>query len=247
MRASRIAAPIQQFLADRESTVIQAILTDIEGTTSSISFVKDVLFPYARERLPAFVVTHADDSDVQHWLHEAAKEAGLVSASQQEIIDLLIGWIDADRKSTALKALQGMIWEDGYTSGEYRAHVYPEVPARLRAWHAAGKRLYVYSSGSVPAQKLFFAHSEAGNLSPLFSGYFDTETGPKRDADSYRRIAEAIRVPPASILFLSDIVAELDAAQAAGMQTTLLARAPDSCPDTPTHRCVGSFDEIEPH
>jgi enolase-phosphatase E1 len=247
MRASRIAAPIQQFLADRESTVIQAILTDIEGTTSSISFVKDVLFPYARERLPAFVVTHADDPDVQHWLHEAAKEAGLVSASQQEVIDLLIGWIDADRKSTALKALQGMIWEDGYTSGEYRAHVYPEVPARRRAWHAAGKRLYVYSSGSVPAQKLFFAHSEAGNLSPLFSGYFDTETGPKRDADSYRRIAEAIRVPPASILFLSDIVAELDAAQAAGMQTTLLARAPDSCPDTPTHRCVGSFDEIEPH
>ena len=227
--------------------VIQAILTDIEGTTSSISFVKDVLFPYARERLPAFVVTHADEADVQHWLHEAAKEAGLVSATQQEIIDLLIGWIDADRKSTALKALQGMIWEDGYTSGEYRAHVYDEVPTRLRAWHAAGKRLYVYSSGSVPAQKLLFAHTDAGDLTPLFSGYFDTETGGKRDAESYRRIAEAIGVPPSAILFLSDVVAELDAAKAAGMQTILLARPPEHCPDAPSHRCVASFDAIEPN
>jgi enolase-phosphatase E1 len=226
--------------------MITTILTDIEGTTSSIDFVKDVLFPYARERLPAFVVTHADDSDVQHWLHEAAKEAGLVSATQQEIIELLQSWIDADRKSTALKALQGMIWRDGYAGGEYRAHVYPEVPARLRAWHAAGLRLYVYSSGSVPAQKLFFAHTEAGDLCPLFSGYFDTETGPKREAASYRRIAEAIGLPPGEILFLSDIEAELDAAAAAGMQTTLLARPPATCPAATRHRCVAGFDAIEP-
>jgi enolase-phosphatase E1 len=225
--------------------VTQAILTDIEGTTSSISFVKDVLFPYARERLPAFVVTRADDPDVQHWLHEAAKEAGLVSATQQEIIDLLIGWIDADRKSTALKALQGMIWQDGYANGEYRAHVYAEVPARLRAWHAAGKRIYVYSSGSVPAQKLLFAHTEAGDLTPLLSGYFDTETGAKRDAGSYRRIAEAIGVPAAEVLFLSDIVEELDAAKAAGMRTTLLARAPARCPDAGAHRCVADFDAVD--
>ena len=225
--------------------MITTILTDIEGTTSSISFVKDVLFPYARERLPAFVETHADDPEVQHWLHEAAKEAGLVSASRQEIIELLIGWIDADRKSTALKALQGMIWKDGYTSGEYRAHVYPEVAARLRAWQAAGKRLYVYSSGSVPAQRLFFAHTEAGDLTPCFSGYFDTETGPKREAESYRRIAGAIGEPPAAILFLSDIVEELDAAAAAGFGTTLLARSPDTCPATGTHRCVTDFDAID--
>jgi enolase-phosphatase E1 len=227
--------------------LIQAILTDIEGTTSSISFVKDVLFPNARERLPAYDHTHADEPDVQHWLHEAAKEAGLVSATQQEIIDLLIGWIDADRKSTALKALQGMIWEDGYTSGEYRAHVYEEVPARLRAWKAAGKRLYVYSSGSVPAQKLLFKHTEAGDLTPLFSGYFDTETGGKRDAESYRRIAEAIGVPPPAILFLSDVVAELDAAKVAGMQTMLLARPPDVCPHRASHPCVANFDAIEPN
>ena len=226
--------------------MITTILTDIEGTTSSIDFVKAVLFPYARERLPAFVVTHADDADVQHWLHEAAKEAGLVSATQQEVIDLLQSWIDADRKSTALKALQGMIWRDGYAGGEYRAHVYPEVPARLRAWHDAGLRLYVYSSGSVPAQQLFFSHSEAGDLTPLFAGYFDTETGPKREAASYRRIADAIGVPPGEILFLSDIEAELDAAATAGMQTTLLARAPSACPATARHRCVTGFDAIEP-
>lgn len=224
----------------------QAILTDIEGTTSSITFVKDVLFPYARERLPAFVETHADTPEVQHWLHEAAKEAGLVSATQQEIIDLLLAWIDADRKSTALKALQGMIWKDGYASGEYRAHLYPEVAARLRAWHAAGKRLYVYSSGSVPAQKLFFGHSEAGDLTPLFDGYFDTETGGKREAESYRRIAAAIGLPPDAILFLSDVVEELDAARAAGLQTTLLARAPATCPAGSAHRCVADFDAIAP-
>ncbi|MEO5626740.1 MAG: acireductone synthase [Dokdonella sp.] len=224
--------------------VITTILTDIEGTTSSISFVKDVLFPYARERLPAFVVTHTDNPDVQHWLHEAAKEAGLVSATQQEIIDLLLSWIDADRKSTALKALQGMIWKDGYTSGEYRAHVYPDAANQLREWHAIGKKLYVYSSGSVPAQKLLFEHTEAGDLTSCFSGYFDTEVGAKRDAESYRRIAVAIGSAASEILFLSDIVEELDAARTAGMQTTLLARAPAQCDAVSSHPCVATFDAI---
>ena len=129
--------------------MIKAIVTDIEGTTSSIGFVKDVLFAYARKRLPAFVVTHTDIAEVQHWLHEAALEAGLVSAEQQEIIDLLIRQIDEDRKATPLKALQGMIWEEGYRRGEFRGHVYPEVAGKLREWHAQGIALYVYSSGSV--------------------------------------------------------------------------------------------------
>ncbi len=223
---------------------IRAILTDIEGTTSSIDFVKDVLFPYAHKRLPAFVTTHADRPDVQHWLHEAAKEAELVSATQQEMIDLLQHWIDLDRKSTALKALQGLIWEEGYAAGEFKAHVYPEVPARLRQWRADGLRLYVYSSGSVPAQQLFFGHSDAGDIAPLFAGFFDTETGPKRFADSYRRIAEAIGEPPGNILFLSDVVEELDAARSAGLRTTLVARAPSLCPADATHPCVSDFDAI---
>jgi enolase-phosphatase E1 len=226
--------------------MIKAILTDIEGTTSSISFVKDVLFPYARKRLPAFLTTHADKPEVRHWLHEAAKEAGLISASQSELIALLQRWIDEDRKATPLKALQGMIWDEGYRNGDYRAHMYPEVPAKLRVWKDQGLELYVYSSGSVAAQKLFFAFSEAGDLTPLFSGYFDTETGPKRDANSYRSIAIAIGMPANEVLFLSDVVEELDAAQAAGMKTTLLARAPAQCPTGCAHACVPDFNAVVP-
>ena len=224
---------------------IRVIVTDIEGTTSSISFVRDVLFPYARKRLPAFIETHGDRPEVQHWLHEAAREAGLVEASRQDIIELLLQWIDEDRKSTALKALQGMIWKEGYEAGDYRAHLYPEVAARLRGWRADGLRLYVYSSGSVPAQQLFFRYSEAGDLTPLFAGYFDTETGPKRAAESYRLIAETIGEHPRHILFLSDIVEELDAAQAAGLHTGWLVRAPLEPPSAPRHTVFPDFDAIE--
>lgn len=225
-------------------TEIRAIVTDIEGTTSSISFVRDVLFPYARKRMPAFVETHGDKADVRHWLHEAAREAGLVEATRQEIIELLVGWIDQDRKSTALKALQGMIWKDGYEAGDYRAHMYPEVAARLRDWRADGIRLYVYSSGSVPAQQLFFRHSLAGDLTPLFAGYFDTETGPKREAESYRRIATAIDERPEHLLFLSDIVEELDAAREAGFHTGWLVRTPQELPESPRHPVYPDFDAI---
>ena len=223
--------------------MIRAIVTDIEGTTSSIDFVKDVLFPYAREKLPAFVVTHEDKPEVQHWLHEAAREAGLVSASREEIIDLLIRWIDEDRKATPLKALQGMIWEDGYASGEFKGHIYPEVAENLHKWKKQGIHLYVYSSGSVAAQKLLFGHSDAGDLTPLFSGYFDTEVGGKREIDSYRRIAQAIKVPPDQILFLSDIQAELDAASMAGFQTIQLVRPPGE-PVAGTHEQVSDFNKI---
>jgi enolase-phosphatase E1 len=227
-------------------TSIRAIVTDIEGTTSSISFVKDVLFPYARKRLPAYIETHADKPEVQHWLHEAAKEAGLIEASRQEVIELLQRWIDEDRKSTALKALQGMIWKDGYEEGEYRAHMYPEVAACLHAWRGDGLHLYVYSSGSVPAQKLFFRYSESGDLTPVFAGYFDTETGPKREAESYKRIVEAIGELPEHVLFLSDVVEELDAAQAAGLKTGWLLRPPLEIPAQPRHPAYASFDAIQP-
>ncbi|MEO6076339.1 MAG: acireductone synthase [Dokdonella sp.] len=226
------------------NTSIRAIVTDVEGTTSSISFVHDVLFPYARRRLPAFVVTHTDTPEVQHWMHEAAKEAEFVSAPQQEVIDLLIRWIDEDRKSTALKALQGMIWAEGYVAGDFKGHVYPEVADCLRAWKARGLPIYVYSSGSIEAQRQLFKHSDAGDLSDLFSGHFDTGTGPKRSADSYRAIAETIGLAPEQILFLSDIVEELDAAKQAGMATTMLARAPEACASDSRHRCVADFNAI---
>lgn len=224
----------------------RAILTDIEGTTSSISFVKDVLFPYAREHLRSFVEAHADDSEVRRWLDETAREAGLDTTDTDAIIGTLLHWIDVDRKATPLKALQGMIWKDGYTSGAYRAHVYPEVADCLRTWRKQGIDLYVYSSGSVPAQKLLFGYSEAGDLGDLFSGWFDTRVGHKRETASYRAITEAIGLPAGDILFLSDIVEELDAAAEAGMRTTQLCRPPMACPADGQHPCVTDFGAISP-
>ena len=209
-----------------ERIMPKAILTDIEGTTSSISFVKDVLFPYARRVLPGFVATRGREPAVRKWLDAVAVENGGM-CDDRMIVEVLQGWIDEDRKHTALKALQGMVWADGYRSADFSAHIYPDAAPALRQWHAAGLTLYVYSSGSVPAQRLFFGHSEAGDLTALFSGWFDTEVGGKRDAGSYRRIAEAIGLPQEEVLFLSDIVEELDAAREAGLQTALVDRRED--------------------
>lgn len=228
---------------------IRAILTDIEGTTSSISFVKEVLFPYARAALPSFVRTHGQEPEVRHWLDAVATEIAASACQDEVIVEALQGWIDQDRKHTALKALQGMIWDAGYRNGDYTAHLYPEVADVLRRWHAAGIPLYVYSSGSVAAQKLFFGFSDAGDLGSLFSGNFDTEIGGKREAASYARIAEAIGIAPHDILFLSDIVEELDAARDAGLQTVLLDRindypTPRTGDATHGHARVEGFEQI---
>ncbi len=226
------------------------ILTDIEGTTSSISFVKDVLFPYARRELPGFVRDHGQEPDVRHWLDVVATEYGAM-CDDTVIAETLQGWIDQDRKHTALKALQGKIWMAGYRSQDFTAHVYPDVAPQLQAWHSAGHRLAVYSSGSVPAQKLLFGNSDAGDLSSLFSDFFDTEVGHKRDADSYRLIADSLHRSPGDILFLSDVVEELDAARDAGMRTVLLDRREDypeprSNEAANGHLRVASFAEITP-
>ena len=226
----------------------RAILTDIEGTTSSISFVKDVLFPYARRALPGFVKAHGDEPAVRKWLDAVAAENGGVCRDEM-IVEVLQGWIDQDRKHTALKALQGMIWANGYGNADFTAHVYPDAVPALRAWHADGLSLHVYSSGSVPAQRLFFGHSDAGDVTGLFSSWFDTEVGGKREAESYRRIAAAIGHPAGEILFLSDVVEELDAAREAGLETVLVDRIEDY-PQPRTgdaangHRRVESFAGI---
>ena len=202
------------------------ILTDIGGTTSSISFVKDVLFPYARRELPRFVREHGDEPDVRRWIDAVAVENGGMCQDAM-IVETLQGWIDEDRKHTALKALQGMVWTAGYESADFTAPVYPDAVAALRRWHADGHTLAVYSSGSVPAQKLLFAHTDAGDMSGLFSAWFDTAIGGKREAGSYARIAEGLKVEPGAIVFLSDVVAELDAAREAGLRTVLIDRASD--------------------
>jgi len=224
--------------------VIQAIVTDIEGTTSSLSFVKDVLFPYARSRMASFVREHGREPEVARQLVEARHAAG-VSLDDDGLVAQLVRWIDEDRKITPLKALQGLIWEQGYRRGDFQGHVYPDAVERLRAWHRRGLRLWVYSSGSVKAQRLLFAHTPYGDLTPLFSGYFDTTVGPKRETESYRRIAQALGSPPERILFLSDVKEELDAAAAAGFAVCWLIRDGDA-PARPAHPVARSFDEIEP-
>ncbi|MQU06788.1 acireductone synthase [Pseudomonas helleri] len=222
---------------------IKAILTDIEGTTSAVSFVFDVLFPFAAKHLPDFVREHAETPDVAKQLGAVRLDSGEPEADVGRVIEILQQWIAEDRKATPLKALQGMIWKQGYEAGELKGHVYPDAVEALKAWHEKGYDLYVYSSGSIQAQQLIFGCSEAGDLTPLFSGYFDTTSGPKREAQSYRHITEAIGCPAGKILFLSDIVEELDAAQQAGMQTCGLAR--EGGKKLGDHLTVSSFAEID--
>jgi enolase-phosphatase E1 len=221
---------------------IEAIVTDIEGTTSSISFVHEVLFPYAAHMLPFYVRLHAEEHEVAGILDEVRADANEVGADTERVIAIMLRWIEEDRKVTPLKALQGMIWEHGYTSGDFTGHVYPDAVRRLTVWHESGKQLYVYSSGSVQAQQLLFGHSDAGDLRGLFSGYFDTRIGQKREVGSYRAIAEHIGLPAENILFLSDVVEELDAATMAGMHTMQLVR--ELGITTGSHAVARSFEEI---
>ncbi|UVL36523.1 MULTISPECIES: acireductone synthase [unclassified Pseudomonas] len=222
---------------------IKAIVTDIEGTTSAVSFVFDVLFPYAAKHLPEFVRQNAERPDVAEQLEAVRRDSNAPQADVERVVEILLSWIEEDRKATPLKALQGMVWAQGYHAGQLKGHVYPDAVEALQRWHAAGYQLFVYSSGSIQAQKLIFGCSEAGDLTPLFSGYFDTTSGPKREAQSYTNIQKAIGVEPGEILFLSDIVEELDAAQSAGMQTCGLAREGG---ELGSHITVDTFTGIEP-
>ena len=204
--------------------MIKAIVTDIEGTTSSLSFVKDVLFPYAREHLADFIAQQGNEPQVRQLLNEAKQEAGDASMSDETIVQQFIQWIDEDKKVTPLKSLQGLIWEQGYRQGDYTGHMYADAVEYLRQWHDQGIRLYVYSSGSVYAQKLLFGHTDYGDLTHLFTDYFDTHIGHKREADAYRAIGKSTGIPCVDILFLSDIKEELDAARETGMRTYWLVR-----------------------
>ena len=225
-----------------------AVLTDIEGTTGSIAFVRDVLFPYARERLGTFLAARAGAPEVARIRAEAAGEVGRERLGPDEAADLFRAWMDEDRKATPLKALQGLIWERGYRDGTLVGHVYDDAAAALRRWHRAGIPLYVYSSGSVAAQRLLFRHSSHGDLTPLFAGYFDTTTGPKTEPASYQRIAAAIGRPAPEIVFLSDGAAEIRAAHEAGMRTVWMVRpgnppAPGEAP--PCDLRTRSFEDID--
>lgn len=204
--------------------MIRVVLTDIEGTTSSISFVYDVLFPYAAEHLPEFIRSQKSSPAVSEQLAQVAEESGVDPKDTEALVEILQAWIREDRKATPLKTLQGMIWEQGYLRGEIKGHIYDDAAQHLQHWHDRGLRLYVYSSGSVKAQKLIFGFSEAGDLTPFFSGYFDTRIGGKKEPEAYRNIVSELGVEAETILFLSDVEAELKAAEVAGMKTAWLVR-----------------------
>ena len=221
---------------------IRAIVTDIEGTTSSIDFVHQTLFPYSRRHLRAFLHAQAEQPDVAAQLQTVAEQEGH-ALSIDEAADVLERWITEDRKATPLKALQGMIWAQGYASGELVGHVYPDAAIALRGWRARGLTLGVYSSGSVDAQKLIFGHTEYGDLTPLFSGYYDTRIGGKREVASYQNIVVDLGRSAAQVLFLSDIGEELDAARSAGLRTCQLLRD-EKVKAFPEHPGVVSFDAI---
>ncbi|MDO6825628.1 acireductone synthase [Marinobacter sp. 1_MG-2023] len=204
--------------------MIRVILTDIEGTTSSISFVHDVLFPYATEHMPGFIRDQQDDPEVSEQLDLLAEQSGTDRGDVEALIETLQSWIREDRKATPLKTLQGLVWEQGYQHGELKGHIYEDAAKYLQQWHDRGLRLYVYSSGSVKAQKLIFGFSSAGDCTPFFSGYFDTRIGGKKEPDAYRNILSELGVEAGTVMFLSDVEAELEAAEAAGMKTAWLIR-----------------------
>lgn len=219
------------------------MVTDIEGTTSAIAFVHEVLFPHARARIADYLQAHADEPAVRAQLVElAALEKRPLTV--QQAAALLCKWMDEDRKATPLKALQGMLWAQGYADGTLQGHVYADVPPVLLRWHDRGLRLYVYSSGSVEAQKLIFAHTAYGTLTPLFSGYFDTHIGGKREAASYRAILGDLGLSGEAVLFLSDIGEELDAARAAGIITCQLLRD-TACQRAADHPAALDFDAVD--
>ncbi len=230
----------------------KAILLDIEGTTTPISFVHETLFPYAKARIPGFILDNLNglkfeiDQLVDEHAGDPAYQNGFDRDSPNSVADYLKYLIDNDRKSTPLKAIQGMIWQTGYESGDLVSPVFDDVPPAFSRWKAAEKIIAIYSSGSILAQQLLFRYTDRGDLTPFISNYFDTNTGPKREAKSYKDIAEALESDAAEMLMVSDIPAELDAARTSGLQTALSVR-PGNAPIEAdlNHRVVESFEALE--
>jgi enolase-phosphatase E1 len=229
----------------------RGILLDIEGTTSSIAFVYEVLFPFAREYLEDYLRQHWDDLAVERAREQIGRDTGSTFPTDLErglapLVSEVNRLMDADVKATGLKELQGLIWQQGYLGGLLTSHVYPDVEPALRQWVKLGLDIRVYSSGSVGAQRLFFAHTEAGNLLRLLRGHYDTTTGAKRDPESYRKIAADMALSPNQVLFLSDVVPELDAASAAGLGTVLVVRPGNPpTPDQNPHPVITDFRQIQ--
>jgi len=238
---------------------IRCLLLDIEGTTTPVAFVHSVLFPYARTHVKSFLTTHLDSPDVRDDVASLASEHARDAQQRLDPPDLsenprsdriaslvsYVQWlIDRDRKSPGLKSLQGKIWEQGYKDGTLRAPLYADVLPAFERWRQAGLRIAIFSSGSVAAQKLLFAHTDKEDVTHFISAYFDTSTGPKVSGESYASIASLLDLEPPQILFVSDVTAELDAAASVGLLTLLCIRPGNQSPPETEHQAIHSFDEI---
>lgn len=238
-----------------DAAAVDVILLDIEGTTTPVDYVFGVLFPFAKDHVAEFLQTQGQEASVQADLsllqqdYEADRAANLPvpewnSLEPEAAIPYIHYLIAVDRKSTGLKSLQGKIWNQGYQDGSLKSQVFPDVQPAFERWTQAGKKLYIFSSGSIQAQKLLFRYSKAGDLTPFLSGYFDTQTGAKKEPSSYQKIAAAIGASPDRILFISDVVAELQAAELAGMQTLFSLRPGNYSSDSEGFAVARSFEGI---
>jgi enolase-phosphatase E1 len=223
---------------------MRGVLLDIEGTTTPISFVYAVLFPYARRRSSDYVQSGADLDDLRREYEQDLRTNNRPPDWSGDPLPYIHWLMDQDRKSTALKRIQGEIWLEGYRSGELHGEVFDDVPPALSRWQAAGIRIHIFSSGSILAQRLLFSSTSAGDLTRFLSGYFDTTTGPKSEAASYHKIAGVIGLAAPEILFISDITRELDAAREAGMQTRLCIRPGNHPQPGHTHRETTTFADV---
>ena len=239
---------------------IRCILLDIEGTTTPIAFVHEVLFPFARSRVRSYLAEHFDTpetladlaklredyaTDVRHNLRPPMLIAGTRNAEIDSFVVYVQWLIDRDRKSTGLKSLQGKIWRQGYFEGTLKAPLFADVAPALERWHREGLGIGIFSSGSLLAQKLLFAHTEAGDVTRFIDSYFDTTIGKKTEVESYRRIAAALILPSKEVLFISDVVGEIEAAKAAGVETLLCVRPGNHVqPHPERYRNIQNFDNV---
>jgi enolase-phosphatase E1 len=231
---------------------LKIVLLDIEGTTTPVAFVYEVLFPFAWRRIAAYLGQHWNESDVLDIRARFALEHSKEDPSPGFDIRTLAGaagyasWLmERDRKSPGLKFLQGLIWNEGYREGALRGDVFPDVPFAIERWHRAGVTIAIYSSGSVLAQRLLFSSTAAGDLTPMIAGFFDTSVGPKTEPGSYSRIAAALDAYPPDITFVSDVPAELLAAREAGCQVFMVVRDGNPNTEPPQDvKTIGTFDEL---
>ena len=222
---------------------IRAIIVDTAGTTTDLNFIQDVLFPYSKKAMADFLTKNQDNALVDYCISDVKDIALEPDATLERVTEILNQWIEEDRKVTPLKTLQGLIWKQGYNRSEFKGHIYPDFIDNIERIIAANIRIYSFSSGSVDAQKLLFSHTDAGDLTTHFSGHFDTRTGNKLDKQAYSNICNTISLKPKQMLFISDMVEELKAADAAGMLTSQMVREPNA--RTAKFKIITSFDELE--